>query len=133
MNDEETLLAAGLAVRRAMFGREGAEDRLTSANGLNRALEEYVTRYCFGATWTRPHLDLKTRSLLTLAMLAALGKPNQLKVHVRGALANGATREEIREVILHVVPYAGIPAAVEAINAAADLLLPWNDNDNEHE
>lgn len=126
MNDDDSLREAGLAVRRTMFGRAGADDRLEAATALTRDFEEYVTRYCFGATWTRPHLDLKTRSLLTLAILTALGKPNQLRVHVGGALANGATVEEIREVLLHTVPYAGIPAAVEAFNAAADVLNKTN-------
>jgi 4-carboxymuconolactone decarboxylase len=127
MNNDDPLMQAGLDVRRAMFGRAGAEDRLAAATDLNREFEEYVTRYCFGAVWARPALDPKTRSLLTLAILTALTKPNQLKVHVRGALANGATLEEIREVILHTVPYAGIPAGVEAFNAAAQVL----NNDNE--
>ena len=122
MNNDDSLLEAGLAVRRAMFGRAGAEERLAAATDLTRDFEEYVTRYCFGATWTRPYLDAKTRSLLTIAILTALSKPNQLKVHVRGALANGATLEEIREAILHTVPYSGIPSGVEAFNAAAEVL-----------
>jgi 4-carboxymuconolactone decarboxylase len=114
--------AAGMKVRRDMFGVAGAEDRLAQATDFTRPFEEIVTEYCFGQTWTRPGLDLKTRSLLTIAALTALSKPNQLKVHVAGALANGATPEEIREVILHTVAYAGIPAGVEAFTAAAEVL-----------
>ena len=109
-----------------MFGPAGAEQRLAQATDLTRPFEELVTRYCFGQTWTRPGLDLKTRSLLTIAVLTALSKPNQLRVHVAGALANGATQEEIREVILHTVAYAGIPAGVEAFTAAAEVLAKVN-------
>ena len=112
--------AAGLKLRRDMFGPAGAEDRLAAATDFNRPFEEIVTQYCFGQTWMRPGLDLKTRSLLTLAALTALCRPNQLKVHVAGALANGVSREEIREVILHTAVYSGIPTGVEAFNAAAE-------------
>ena len=123
MSDEKSAaFVAGMKLRRDMFGAAGAEDRLAQATDFNRHFEELVTEYCFGQTWGRPGLDLKTRSLLTLAALTALSKPNQLKVHVAGALANGATPEEIREVILHTVAYAGIPAGVEAFTAAADVL-----------
>jgi 4-carboxymuconolactone decarboxylase len=123
---DDAAFAAGLAIRRKMFGPAGAEQRLDSATDFNRAFEELVTRSCFGETWTRPGLDLKTRSLLTLAILTALSKPNQFKVHVVGALANGVTQEEIREVILHTVAYAGIPAGVEAFTAAAEVLARAN-------
>ena len=123
MSDEKSAaFVAGMKLRREMFGAAGAEDRLAQATDFNRPFEEMVTEYCFGQTWGRPGLDLKTRSLLTLAALTALSKPNQLKVHVAGALANGATPEEIREVILHTVAYAGIPAGVEAFSAAAEVL-----------
>ncbi len=123
MSDEKSAaFVAGMKLRREMFGAAGAEDRLAQATDFNRPFEELVTEYCFGQTWGRPGLDLKTRSLLTLAALTALSKPNQLKVHVAGALANGATPDEIREVILHTVAYAGIPAGVEAFTAAAEVL-----------
>ena len=112
----------GMSVRRDMFGAAGAEERMAQATDFNRPFEELVTRYCFGDVWGRPGLDRKTRSLITLAALTALTKPNQLKVHVRGALANGATAEEIREVLLHTSVYAGIPCGVEAFNAAAEVL-----------
>ena len=114
--------AAGLKLRRDMFGPAGAEERLAAATDFNRPFEEIVTQYCFGQTWTRPGLDLKTRSLITLAALTALSKPNQLRVHVAGALANGVSREEIREVILHTAVYSGIPTGVEAFTAAAEVL-----------
>lgn len=113
---------AGMQIRRDMFGPGGADDRYAQTTDFNRPFEEVVTRYCFGDTWSRPGLDRKTRSLITLAALTAMVRPNQLRVHVRGALANGATPEEIREVLLHTVVYAGVPAGVEAFTAAGEAL-----------
>ena len=112
----------GMDIRREMFGAAMAEDRYAASTDFNRPFEDVVTRYCFGDTWSRPGLDRKTRSLITLAALTALVRPNQLRGHVRGALANGATREEIREVLLHTVVYAGVPAGVEAFTAAGEVL-----------
>ncbi|MEJ0006378.1 MAG: NAD(P)-binding domain-containing protein [Steroidobacteraceae bacterium] len=112
----DAAFAAGMKVRRDMFGPGGAEERLAQATDFNRPLEEVVTRYCFGETWTRPGLDRKTRSLITLAALTALAKPNQIKFHVAGALANGCSIEEIRETLLHTTVYAGVPCGVEAFN-----------------
>ena len=122
MTDQDASYKAGMQVRRDMFGPAGAEQRVAAATDFNRPFEDVVTRYCFGETWTRPGLDRKTRSMITLAALTALVRPNQLKVHVRGALANGVTPEEIREILLHTAVYAGIPAGVEAFTAAADAL-----------
>ncbi len=112
----------GMQIRREMFGPAGAEERVAAATPFTRPLEDVVTRYCFGETWGRPGLDLKTRSMITLAALTAMVRPNQLKVHVRGALKNGVTPEEIREILLHTAVYAGIPAGVEAFGAAAEVL-----------
>lgn len=114
--------STGMQIRREMFGPGGAEERYAQTTGFNRPFEEVVTRYCFGDTWSRPGLDRKTRSLITLAALTAMVRPNQLKVHVRGALANGATPEEIREVLLHTTVYSGVPSGVEAFTAAAEVL-----------
>jgi len=122
MDRRDEAYDVGMTVRREMFGSAGAEQRIAQATEFNRPFEELVTRYCFGDVWARPGLDRKTRSLITLAALTALSKPNQLKVHVRGALANGATAEEIREVLLHTCVYSGIPSGVEAFNAAAEVL-----------
>ena len=119
--DQKTF-AAGLDVRRAMFGPGGADQQIASATEFTAPMQDLVTRYCFGEIWNRPHLDRKARSLLTIAILAATGKSPQVKVHVRGAIANGATMEEIREVLLHTMVYAGIPAGVEAFANAADVL-----------
>jgi 4-carboxymuconolactone decarboxylase len=119
---EDESFRTGMNIRRDMFGPAGAEQRFAATTDFNRPFEEVVTRYCFGDTWSRPGLDRKTRSLITLAALTAMVRPNQLRVHVRGALANGATREEIREVLLHTVVYAGVPAGVEAFTAAGEVL-----------
>ncbi|MEO6366999.1 MAG: carboxymuconolactone decarboxylase family protein [Steroidobacteraceae bacterium] len=122
MDNNDPAYQTGMTVRREMFGPAGAELRVAAATDFNRPFEDLVTRYCFGDVWARPGLDRKTRSLITLAALTALTKPNQLKVHVRGALANGASAEEIREVLMHTSIYAGIPAGVEAFGAAAEAL-----------
>jgi 4-carboxymuconolactone decarboxylase len=119
---KDAAFAAGMQVRREMFGPGGAEDRYAQATDFNRPFEDMVTRYCFGDTWIRPGLDRKTRSLITLAALTALAKPNQLKVHIAGALANGCSVEEIRETILPPTVYAGVPCGVEAFNAAAESI-----------
>jgi len=121
-NSNDTAFKVGMQLRHDMFGASGAEDRYAQATDFNRPLEDIVTRYCFGETWARPGLDRKTRSLLTLAALTALSKPNQIRFHVAGALANGATVEEIRETLLHTTAYVGIPCGVEAFNAAAEVL-----------
>jgi 4-carboxymuconolactone decarboxylase len=122
MSKQGDSFETGLQIRRDMFGPGGADERLANATDFTRPFEEVVTRYCFGDTWSRPQLDRKTRSLITLAALTALTKPNQIKVHVRGALANGCTVEEIREVLLHTTVYAGVPAGVEAFTAASEVL-----------
>ena len=115
-------MTEGLDIRRKMWGEAGADERVASASKFNRPLEDFVTEYCFGKVWTRPELDHKTRSLLTIAILAVLSRPNQLKGHVAGAIANGATPDEIREVLLHVMIYGGVPAAVDSFMHARDVL-----------
>lgn len=122
MADDKQHFDDGMDVRRDMFGKAGAEDRWDAATDFNRPLEDFVTRYCFGEVWTRPQLDRKTRSLLTVAILSVLAKPNQLKTHVRGAIANGASPEDIREVLLHVMIYGGVPAAADSFGHAAEAL-----------
>ena len=111
----------GLDVRRDMWGAAGAEDQIEAATGFTWPMQDLVTRYCFGEAWQRPHLDRQTRSMLTLAMLVALGKPKELQTHVRGALANGLSVEEIREVLVHAMIYCGVPAAVEAFRNASEV------------
>ncbi len=114
MGNDDKAFTTGLALRREMFGPAGAEQALAAASEFSKPLQEAVTRFCFGEIWQRPGLDRRTRSLITLAMLIASGRFTQFPAHVRGALANGVTPEELRELTLHSQLYCGIPAAVEA-------------------
>ncbi len=108
----------GLAVRRDVLGAEYVDNAIAQADDFSRPLQELVTEYCWGAVWTRPGLSRKTRSMLNLAMLTALNRPDELKLHVRGALTNGCTKDEIREVLLQAGIYCGVPAAVNAFRTA---------------
>ncbi len=112
----------GLKLRHHMFGREGAEDQIEAATDFNLPLQDYVSRICFGEIWQRPHLDKKTRSMITLAMLVATGREHEIKVHTRGAIANGVSKEELRELILHSILYCGLPMAVGGYRAATEVL-----------
>jgi 4-carboxymuconolactone decarboxylase len=112
----------GLAVRREVLGSEYVDQALANADDFTRPLQELVTEYCWGAVWARPGLPRKTRSLINLGMLTALGKPHELKLHVRGALRNGCTREEIMETLLQTAIYCGVPAAIESFRAAREAL-----------
>lgn len=119
---DSKLEEAGLALRRHMFGKAGAEDALNNASPFRRRFEEIVTEQCFGDAWNRGPLDHKQRSMLTVAVLATLGRSPQLRYHVQGAIANGVTKEELREVLMQVWLYAGIPAAAEGFNVAGAVL-----------
>jgi 4-carboxymuconolactone decarboxylase len=122
MTDGKDVSEAGLDIMRKMFGAAMVDERQAAVTDFTRPLEELVIRYCFGEVWSRPQLDRKTRSMLTLAVLTALGKPNQLRVHVQAAINNGVTQEEIREVLLHAMVYSGVPAGVEAFRVASEVL-----------
>ncbi|WP_034412259.1 carboxymuconolactone decarboxylase family protein [Derxia gummosa] len=112
----------GEARRRQVMGDVFVDRALGSADAFTRPLQQYVNEHAWGSTWLRDGIELKQRSLCTVAMLAALGRSNELKGHLRGALNNGATLAEIREVLLHVAPYAGAPAAIEAFRAAKEFM-----------
>ena len=112
----------GLAVRREVLGADYVDRAMAGADELTRPLQELVTEYCWGAIWTRPGLPRKTRSLVNLAMLTALNRPHELKLHVRGALRNGCTRDEIREVLLQTAIYCGVPAAIDGFRVAREVL-----------
>src|SRR3954464_8234706 len=102
--DKQTF-ETGLAIRKSVLGAEFVENAIKTADDFNRPLQELVTEYCWGAVWGREGLSKQTRSLLNLAMLSALNRPHELKVHIKGALTNGVTREEIREVFMQVAIY----------------------------
>ncbi len=111
----------GLEIRRAVLGPEYVDASLASADEFTRPLQELVTQYAWGEIWSRPGLDRRTRSIVNLGMLASLSRPHELKLHVRGALRNGVTRTEIREIFLQVAVYCGMPAAIEAFRAAREV------------
>lgn len=112
----------GLATRKQVMGEDFVARALGQATDFTRPMQQYITRNAWGDVWQREGLDLKTRSLITVAMLTALGKQHELKGHVRGALNNGATVAEIQEVLLHASIYCGVPAAVDAFRSAAEVV-----------
>jgi len=114
--------AKGIEIREQMFGPEHAQAKVDRATDFTREFEELVTRYCFGEIWGREQIPRAQRSMLTIAMLVALGRPQEIQVHVRGAIANGVTKEQIREVMLHAAVYCGIPAAVDGFRQATVVL-----------
>jgi 4-carboxymuconolactone decarboxylase len=118
---DKALFDKGLAVRREVLGAEYVDKSIAGATDFNRPLQEFVTEYCWGAVWTRPGLPRKTRSMLNLAMLTALNRPHEIKLHVKGALNNGISREEIAEIFLQAGVYCGVPAAVDAFRTAKEV------------
>ena len=117
----EPLFEDGLKTRREVLGSEYVDNSLQNAGEFDMPMQELVTQYCWGDIWNRPGLDRRTRSLLNLAMLTALNRPHELKVHVRGALTNGVTKEEITEVFLQAAVYCGVPAGVDSFRTAKEV------------
>ena len=118
---DKALYEAGLEVRKATLGKEFVENAIASADDFNRPLQEFVTEYCWGACWGREVLSKKTRSMLNLAMISALNRPHELKMHVKGALTNGVTRDEMREIFFAVAVYCGVPAGVDSFRVAREV------------
>ena len=118
----DDLFERGRAVRSDVVGAEYVDKALAEADEFTQPLQDLVTRYCWGAVWTREGLSRKTRSLLNVVMLTVLNRPHELKIHVRGALRNGCTKVEIREALLQAGVYGGIPAAVDAFRIAKEVL-----------
>ena len=112
----------GLATRKQVMGEDFVAKALGGATDFTQPIQQYITRNAWGDVWQRAGLDLKTRSLITVAMLTALGKQHELKGHVRGALNNGVTPAELQEVLLHASIYCGVPSAVEAFRTAAEVV-----------
>ncbi|MGH8219780.1 MAG: carboxymuconolactone decarboxylase family protein [Steroidobacteraceae bacterium] len=121
----DSLFDRGLAARKAVLGNDYVEKSLAQADEFTRPLQELVTEYCWGAIWTREGLPRKTRSLLNLAMLTALNRQHELKLHVMGALRNGCTQQEVQEALLQATIYAGVPAGVEAFRTAREALAEY--------
>ena len=111
----------GLSIRKAVLGEDYVNQALSNADELSMPLQQLVTEYCWGTVWAREGLPRKTRSLINLGMIAALNRPHELKLHVRGALNNGCSKEEVVEAILQIAIYCGVPAAVDAMRTAREV------------
>ena len=122
MMSDDDAMRTGVQIRREMFGSETTDRQIEQANAFTRPMQDVVSRYCFGETWSRPGLGRRERSLITLGVLCALGRSPELKVHVAGALSNGVSPLEIREALLHSMVYCGVPLGVDAIRNAAETL-----------
>ena len=116
MNDE--LFEKGLKVRREVLGAEHVDASIKNADDFNRPMQELVTQYCWGDVWNRPGLSRRDRSMLNLAMLTALNRPHEVKLHVRGAVNNGLSKDDIREILLQTAIYCGVPAAIDSFRIA---------------
>jgi 4-carboxymuconolactone decarboxylase len=124
VKDRENYLS-GVKIRKTVMGASHVEQALERASDFSRPIQELVTEYAWGEIWSRPGLDLKTRSMLNLAMLTALNRSHELAGHVRGALNNGATEHEIQEVLLQTMIYCGAPAALESFRTAEGVITEF--------
>jgi len=118
-------LARGEALRRKVLGDDYVNDSTSGAGDFSRDFQELITEYVWGAVWSRPDLPLATRSLVNIAMLTALNRPNELKLHVAGALRNGCKAEQIREVLMQAAVYCGVPAAIVSFKAAREAIAAF--------
>jgi 4-carboxymuconolactone decarboxylase len=114
------LFEKGLQVRKEVLGEDYVNKSIAGADEFTRTMAEWSTEFCWGALWTRPGLDRRTRSIVNLAMLGALNRPHELKLHVKGALKNGLTKEEIKEILLQVAVYCGVPSGIDAFRNARE-------------
>ncbi|MCC6706984.1 MAG: carboxymuconolactone decarboxylase family protein [Gammaproteobacteria bacterium] len=127
MNDD--LFERGLEIRKAVIGAEFVDKALAAADDFNMPMQRLTTEYCWGAVWGRDGLPHKVRSMINLAMLSALNRPTEFKTHVGGALRNGVSQDEIREVLMQVAIYCGIPAGVEAFRLAKEAIADFERNE----
>ena len=118
---DKTTHDKGLEIRKAVMGEAFVTNALKNVDDFNKPFQELITEYCWGAIWGREELPRKTRSMLNLAMLSILNRPNELRAHIKGALTNGVTRSEIREVLMQVAIYAGVPAGVDSFRIAREV------------
>jgi 4-carboxymuconolactone decarboxylase len=118
--DDKERFDGGMKIRREVLGAAYVDRNMAAADDFTMAMQDLTTRYCWGDIWARPGLDRKTRSMLNLAMIATLNRPHELKAHVKGALTNGVTKDEIKEVLLQVAVYAGIPAGMDSFRIARE-------------
>ena len=118
---DKEMFEKGLAIRGEVLGADYVDNAIKSADDFSRPLQELVTQYCWGEVWGRPGLDRKTRSFINLAMITALNRPHEVKMHIKGALNNGLTKDDIKEVFLQVAIYCGVPAAVDSFRIAREV------------
>ena len=117
---DSSLFEKGLKVRKEVLGEDYVNKSIAGADEFTRTMAEWSTEFCWGALWARPGLDRRTRSIINLAMLGALHRPQELKLHVKGALKNGLTKDEIKEILLQVAVYCGIPSGIDAFRTARE-------------
>lgn len=118
---DEQMYQTGMRIRKEIFGAEAVERRMSSLGEFGAPLQKLINQYAYGEIWGREALPRKTRSLLVLAMMCAANRPHELRIHLRGAIKNGCSRDEIREVLLQVAIYCGIPASLDAHNMAMEV------------
>ena len=118
---DKEMFEKGLKIRHEVLGPAFVDNAIASADDFNRPLQELVTQYCWGEIWGRPGLDRRTRSIINLAMISALNRPHEVKMHVKGALNNGLTKDDIKEVFLQVAIYCGVPAGVDSFRIAREV------------
>ncbi|QWE31588.1 carboxymuconolactone decarboxylase family protein [Polynucleobacter sp. Adler-ghost] len=111
----------GLKTRREVLGAEYVDNSIQNADAFNMPMQELVTEYCWNEIWNRPGLDRRTRSIINLSMITALNRPHELKLHVRGAINNGLSKEDIQEVFLQAAIYCGVPAAIDSFRCAKEV------------
>ncbi len=128
MTSADSRFEAGLELRKRIVGEEYVERSFANADEFTEEFQQYVTANCWGTVWTRDGIDHKTRSLVTVAALASMGKSSELQSHARGALRNGATPEELKEVLLHLAVYAGVPTALEAFRVVQPVVRDYRAN-----
>ncbi|KOV97289.1 4-carboxymuconolactone decarboxylase [Streptomyces sp. NRRL B-1140] len=128
----QDLFDQGLATRRKVLGDAYVDASLASADSFSRDMQELVTQYCWGDIWNRPGLEPAQRSMINLAMLAALNRPHELATHVRGAVNNGLSPEQIKEVLLQVAVYCGVPAALDSFRVAREVLASMTASPDGH-
>ena len=119
---DSPLFKKGLKIRKEVLGAEHVQKSLDAATDFSAPMQKLVTEWCWGELWSRPGLDRRTRSIINLSMLSALNRPHEVRLHVRGALNNGLTQEEIIEVLLQVAVYCGVPAALDSMKVAGEVL-----------
>lgn len=122
LDSDGTAIERGMMIRREVLGDDHVNRSMSAASDFTSSIQEYVTEICWGMVWSRPGLDRRTRSLINLAILTSLNRMHEFSVHVRGAVRNGCTIEEIKEVLLQTAPYCGVPAALESFRVAEAVL-----------